>query len=76
MVIIKLHCQVFIHLASAARERFTTYALNDINRRDDNSLLSQHLDQVLGQDDASVSLLGQIGKSMNKTSVVGNGERG
>lgn len=57
------------------REGLTAYALDHLDRRQDDPLLPQQHDQCFGQYDAAVGLLGQVGELMGQASVVGNGKR-
>lgn len=67
--------QRLVHPARAARERFAAYTLDDIERRHDDALLSQHFDQRLGQHDPTVGLLSQLAELVDEAPAIGNGER-
>ena len=67
--------QRLIHLARAAREGFATQAFDDIDRRQDDVLLSQHLNQRFGEHDTTVSLLGQLSERVDEAPEIGDGER-
>jgi predicted nuclease of predicted toxin-antitoxin system len=62
-------------LARAARESFAAHTLDDIERWHNHVLLSQHLDQSLGEYDATVGLLSQLGELVHEAPVVGDGKR-
>ena len=75
MVIGQRRGQRRVHLARAARERLATYTLDDIDGRQDDTLLPQQLDQRFGQHDTPVGLLGQLGELVDEAPVVGGRER-
>jgi len=62
--------QGFVNQAGSAGERFTAKALNNVERWQDDALLSQHLNKIPGEDDSAISLLGQFCKLIDSKAVV------
>jgi len=67
-------CQRLIDLSRATRQRFAAYPVDHVERRQDDALLPQQIDQRFGEHDAPVGLLGQFGELLHEVPVISGRE--